>query len=364
MPSPANGLQRDLGLIRRRAWLFIPFVLLGVLVAFMGSRVAGDANAVASMQLETVVNDAVLGGDRGLRIFEAQSMTSDEEFKALVRDAVGDPDLDYARYNISLNPISVADGVARGVLTVSITDGNKGEAERLRDAWIEVFLTEYTTQDGLFRTRFLRSKEEVAAMAEERYINALAELRELPELASLPIDEIVRPVGLTDSLIGQLNIEDARLRSELAEVLAAISVGGSDIQAAIALETDVPAGQGLQALRDREAVLRAAINDVESRRVSVSDSGFSPEALRLVDTARSLWTLRNDSYTRLNNAYVTSIASQSTAEVTLTSSGGLGGTLIGQIAVVLAVTLIFGLIAIYLLEWLSQVRSGSAGRQS
>lgn len=360
MPSPATGLQRDLGLIRRRAWLFIPFFLVGLAAAFLGSRVAGDANAVGSMQLETVVNDALVGGDRGLRIFEAQSMTSDEEFKTLVREAVGDPDLDYARYNVSLNPISVADGVARGVLTVSITDSSKAEAERLRDAWINVFITEYTQQDGLFRARFVRAKEEVAAMSEERYIAALAALRELPELASLPIDEIIRPVGLTDSLIGQLNIEDARLRSELAEVLAAIASGGSDLQASVALGVEIPAGQGLAALRDRETVLRAAINDVESRRVAVSDSGFSPEALRLVDTARSLWTLRNDSYTRLNNAYVTSVASQSTAEVTLTSSGGLGGTLIGQVAVVIAVTLIFGLIAIYLLEWFSQVSAGAA----
>ena len=36
-----------------------------------------------------------------------------------------------------------------------------------------------------------------------------------------------------------------------------------------------------------------------------------------------------------------------------------GRLAIGDLAVVIAVTLVFGLIAIYLLEWLSQVRRGS-----
>ena len=74
----------DLNLVKRRAWLFIPLFLLGLFVAFVLVSAAGDANAVATMQIETVVHDAV-GGDRGLRIFEAESMTTDEKFKAKVR---------------------------------------------------------------------------------------------------------------------------------------------------------------------------------------------------------------------------------------------------------------------------------------
>jgi hypothetical protein len=360
MPPPATGLRRDIWLITRRSWLFLPFLVVGILAAVFIGRIAGDANAVATFQLETVVNDALVGGDRGLRIFEAQSMTSDEAFHALVRQEAAEPDLDMARFSVSLNPISVADGVARGILTVSIKDGSKAEAERLRDAWLAVFIREYTEPEGLFRTRFLQAKEDVARMTEERYIEVLAQLRELPELASLPIDEMVRPVGLTDSLIGQLNIEDANLRSELAEVQAAIAAGGSDIQAASLLQTEIPAGQGLGALQERAAILRAAINEVESRRVAVSDSAFSAETLALIDSARGLWEARNSAYVRLNNARVATIASQSTAEVTITSSGGVAGTLIGRIAVVIAVTLVFGLIAIYLLEWLSQVRTAAA----
>ncbi len=360
MPSAATGLQRDIRLIRRRAWLFIPFFVLGILAALFIGRVAGNANAVASLQLETVVNAANFGADRGLRIFEAQSMTSSDEFHELVRAAASDPDLDMARFSVSLNPISVADGVARGVLTVSIEDSDKAESERLRDAWLNVFVDEYTAQDGLFRTRFIEARREVAEMAGQNYAQTVAALQQIPELASLPIDELVRPVGLTDSLIGQLNIEDANLRSELAEVESAIAAGGSDIQAAAILQADIPAGQGLAALQERAEVLRAAINEVENRRVAVSDTSFAPETLALIDEARSAWRTREDAYLTLNNARIAVTASYSTAEVTLTSSGGIAGTLLGRIAVVIAVTVVFGLIAIYVWEWLSQVRTAPA----
>jgi hypothetical protein len=360
MPPAATGLQRDIRLIRRRAWLFIPFLLVGILAALFIGRVAGDANAVASMQLETVFNASTLGGDRGLRIFEAQSMTSTEEFHELVRAQAGDPDLDMARFSVSLNPISIADGVARGILTVSIQDSDKATAEELRAAWLSVFIEAFTSPEGLFRTRYLESKTNVAEIAEQQYAEVVAQLQQIPELASLPIDELVRPIGLTDSLIGQLNIEDANLRSDLALVEAAIAAGGSDIQAASILQTEIPPGAGLAALEDRANILRAAINEVESRRVAVSDTSFTPEVLALIDGGRAAWQNRNDAQIALNNARAAVVASQSTAEVTLTSSGGIAGTLIGRVAVAIAVTLVFGLIAIYLLEWLSQVRRGTA----
>ena len=84
----------------------------------------------------------------------------------------------------------------------------------------------------------------------------------------------------------------------------------------------------------------------------------------LVTNVRSTNAVRSDAYVRLNNARVAVTSSQSTAEVSYSSSGGVAGSLVGRIAIVIAVTLVFGLIAIYLLEWLSQVRLGDGRRQS
>ena len=70
-PQP-TGLRRDLNLIRRRAWLFIPFFLLGIVIAYVFGSVAGEANAVASLTLDTLIQDVSQSGDRGFRIFEAE----------------------------------------------------------------------------------------------------------------------------------------------------------------------------------------------------------------------------------------------------------------------------------------------------
>ena len=69
MPPGTSGLERDLNLVRRRAWLFIPFAILGILAALFVGRATGDSNAVASLTLDTTVHDLVAGRDRGLRIF-------------------------------------------------------------------------------------------------------------------------------------------------------------------------------------------------------------------------------------------------------------------------------------------------------
>ncbi|MEP6872122.1 MAG: hypothetical protein ABI939_09790, partial [Anaerolineaceae bacterium] len=108
MRPRTSGLQRDLNLLKRRWWVFIPFLLIGVVIALSFGSFAGKANAVATMQLETVVQQLASGGDRGLRVFEAQSMASDSRFKQKVVDATGDPKFDYARFSIALTPISVA----------------------------------------------------------------------------------------------------------------------------------------------------------------------------------------------------------------------------------------------------------------
>ncbi len=53
-------------------------------------------------------------------------------------------------------------------------------------------------------------------------------------------------------------------------------------------------------------------------------------------------------------------SAESTVETSYSFSGGAAGTLVGRVAVVLAVTIVFGLIAIYTLEWLSQVSRGAS----
>jgi hypothetical protein len=363
MPSVTSGLQRDIRLVRRRAWLFLPFLLLGIIVALFVGRVTGDASATASLSLDTVQHDALVGGDRGLRVFEAQSMTFAPEFKEKVAARAGVSDLDYARYAISLLPISVADGVSRGILTVSISDEDKATAERLRDAWVAVFVEEFTGAEGLFRTRFLQARTAAAARTEELYQEMIALLKTDESLAALPIDELVRPLGLTDSLIGALNAEDSELRRMLAEVRAGIAAGASDLQASVILGREVAPGQGFAELEARAGILELALEDLEVRRLNVSDTAFSKETLTLLDEARGLWTARARAFEALNNARVAIANSASTVEASYSSSGGISGTLTGRIAVVIAITLVFGLIAIYLLEWLSQVRSGAPAEE-
>ncbi|MCA9829740.1 MAG: hypothetical protein R3B97_10460 [Dehalococcoidia bacterium] len=365
MPGLTSGLQRDINLVRRRAWLFIPFLFVGILAALFIGRLAGNANAVATMQLETVVNDASIGGDRGLRIFEAQSMTSDVEFQAMVLEAIGDPEFDYARFSISLFPISIADGVARGILTMSISDASKAESERLRDAWVAVFAREYTEPDGLFRTRFIRTKQAVLDLADSQYNDSVAALRALPAAEGLPLDEIVRTPGLVGSLVAELNVQEARIRAEGAEVQAALaSPPVSGIQASAVLGFAVSDAEAGPALRDRARVLDGALQALASRRLSLSDSSLPPDVLDAVLQVRSFNALRNDAQLRLNNAGIAVASSQSSIETSYTSSGGIAGTLFGRIAVVVAVTLVFGLIAIYVFEWLAQVRAGSPAADS
>ena len=174
MPPGTSGLERDLNLVRRRAWLFIPFAILGILAALFVGRATGDSNAVASLTLDTTVHDLIDGGDRGLRIFEAQAMASDPRFREKVVAAIGNPDFDMGRFAISLSPISVGDGISRGILTVSITDPEKDDAERYRQAFVDVYIAEYTGDEGLFRSRFVETRRRTAERADERFWNAYA----------------------------------------------------------------------------------------------------------------------------------------------------------------------------------------------
>jgi hypothetical protein len=361
MPGAASGLSRDITLIRRRAWLFIPFFVIGLVLALFIGRVAGQANAVASMQLETVVQDLVLGGDRGLRIFEAQAFTSDEAFKAKVRARLNDPNFDYARFNVTLSPISIADGVSKGVLTVSITDDNIVEAERLRTIWVEEFTKEYVTAEGLFRTRFVEKKQEVADLNEQLYQDAVEELKPMAAARGVPLDELLRLRGNQGTIVEAYNRSEGEMTAELAQINATLGNPAliNGVQASIILGVSVPDGGAEAALRGRQTVLTGAIAELVTRRFALSDAALGLEFVAALDNARSLADIKNESYVRLNNARVAVTSAQSTIDTSYSSSGGVSGTLLGRVAVVTAVTLVFGLIAIYLWEWLSQVRAKS-----
>lgn len=338
-PEP-NGLRRDLHLVRRRAWLFIPFLLFGILVAYTFGSVAGDSNAVATLTLDTVIQDLNPGGDRGFRIFEAQSMTEDERFKVKVMERVGEPDFDYSRYSVSLSPISIADGVSRGILTVQISDAQKADAERYRQVWVDVFGEEYIAADGLFRSRFIEKKQEVVDAAEKNFEQQYAKARPLALAAKLPLDELIRPRFEDNlSLFDALSQAEGELRRDLA--LANAGGDAANVQR-----------------------LALAIDNLHSQRQSLSDGGLSPELRRIVGDLRSASSSRGNAYNRLNDARAAAASASSDYEASYSFSGGLAGSPLGRIAVVIAVTLVFGLIAIYAWEWLSQVRSGMSAPNS
>lgn len=367
MSGGASGLKRDLNLVRRRAWLFIPFFLLGILLSFAFAGVAGQANAVASLQLETVVHEVFIGGDRGLRIFEADAMTADAEFKQKVRERIGDSEFDYARFTISLAPHSVADGVARGVLTVSIKDDDRATAERYRQAWVDVFVEEYTALDGLFRRRFLEKREAVALVLEQEYQTAYQRLEDLARAKGItaPLDQL----ALRDregTVLEDLSRQEAALIAAHAEAqatLAAAKSASPEVAAALAssfLGANISAAQATSALSAKAAALAAAIADIRKLQAQYSDAAFDSEFLRALDYVRALDQLKVEGYGRLANARGAVTSAESTVETSYSFSGGAAGTLVGRVAVVLAVTIVFGLIAIYTLEWLSQVSRGAS----
>jgi hypothetical protein len=342
MPPQPTGLRRDLNLVRRRAWLFIPFFLLGIVVAYAFGSVAGDANAVATLTLDTVVQNVTASGDRGFRIFEAESMTADPAFQEkVVAEAearTGETDFDYSRYTISLSPIAVADGVSRGTMTVSITDPDKATAEHYRGAFVDVYTAEYSNPDGLFRTRFIDKKQEVVDTAETLFDQKYAVAKPLADAADVPLDDLIRPrfednLSLPDAIAGA----EGEIRGDLARARAA---GDSALV----------------------AQLEDALEDIQAQSEAVSDGGMEPVLRIAIADVRAAQQTRLDAYKSLSDAQTAAGSAQTDIEVSYTFSGGLAGSLLGRIAVVIAVTLVFGLIAIYAWEWLSQVRAGVEDR--
>lgn len=363
MRSGSNGLQRDLNVVRHRAWLFLPFAILGIVVAFAFGSVAGDANAAATMQIETVVHDVFSGGDRGMRVFEAQAMTQDKAFKDRVLKATGLPSDQYARYAISLSPISVADGVSRGVLTVSIKDPKKAEAERLRNEFVNVFYDEYTKKDGLFRQRFIQTQLDVANGGSANYSAALDKLKPIAEKHGVPLDELVRSTNtVRTSMSDELTEQETRLFVEQAQLKAALASTPTGALATALLGRPVSDPEAGPALRARQSAVDVALDAVRQKKFQLSDAAYSPEERAVIDEARGAVSQRQSGYTLLNNARAAVDSAESHIETSYSFSGGVAGTPVGRLAVAVAITLVFGLIAIYLFEWLAQVRTGAQGR--
>lgn len=367
MPGRTSGLERDLNLVRRRAWLFIPFFLFGLLAAFALGSYAGKANAVASMQLQTVFHDTIAGGDRGLRIPEAKAMTDEPAFQKEVTDKIGEQNFDYSRFVVSLGPVTEGDGFSSAIITLAIKDPNRAKAEKYRQAWVDVFTQEYTAPDGMYRKQFIDNKQAVATEAEADYQAAYKQLKDLATAKGVtaPLDQISLNTR-TNNIVAALAKQEADLQNQLVQAQGAASVIGTGKYSAAAvaavvsatLGTPVTADAAAGALEVRIASLQAAVAAVQKLRASDSDGSFDPEFLKALDNVRALDGLKQDTYDKLGNAKAAVVSAQTTIDTSLAFSGGLAGSLLGKVAVTLAVTLVFGLIAIYALEWLSQVRAG------
>lgn len=371
LPYPAmspetSGLQRDWWVVRRRWWVFVPFAVLGLLAAFAVGAVAGGSTAVATMTLDTTVHDLVIGGDRGLRIFEAQAMTADPTFEERVIAAIGEPDFDYARFSVALNPISVGDGISRGILTVSISDPDKARAERYRKAFVDVFTREYTQPDGLFRTRFVDRRREVAQRAEAEYQSAYGRLATAVAGKNVDLAALVETRGDT-SLFAFVSEQRAVLERQLAEAQGALaSTGGASPEAAAAVASAVlgqplQAGQAKPALEARVASLEAALASYEQLAPALPEQQLDSQTQALLNEVRGLRQVRDSAFVNLGNAQIAVGSAESRIEVAYAFSGGLTGSLAGRAAVALAVTVIFGLVAIFTLEWLSPSRPPTNG---
>ncbi|MBI2767081.1 MAG: hypothetical protein HYX53_14380 [Chloroflexi bacterium] len=348
----SEGVRRDVRIVRGRAWLFVPAFALGVLLVFASRQAAGASSATASLTLDTTVHTLVDGGDRGLRIYEAQGMTRDDRFKLKVAEATGVPGFDYSRFAISLAPESVEEGVSRGALTVTIADASKLTAEKYVRDFVRVFTEEYTAPEGLFRQRYIDSKRAVAAATEKEFEAASGAARRVVEGRGMPFDELARE---NPDFLANLNRKEAELTGELAQVAATLTAGTpTGLAATGLLGRPVGDAEAPDALQARRQSLEAAITDVRAQRAALSETAMDAVLLGQLDNLRALGRTRNESAVRLSNAIVTAADAETDLAVTYSASKAVGDTLQGRIALIIVVTLIAGLGGIFLLEWLAQ----------
>lgn len=357
MSRGTSGLRGDLEVLRRRAWLFIPFGVAGLVTALFIGPFSGEHGAVAQVSMDTMVHDLVAGGDRGLRIYEAQQMTGDPRFREKVVQATGEPDFNFGRFSISLLALTVIEGATRGILTVSITDPDREKAERYRGAFVGVFVAEFTARDGLWRTRFIELRRRVADETSAKFEEVYKQLKARTDPLGVYLPPLLDQRGLSSPALADYQ-EQASLRRELADVNGAleairgVSEGAAAAVAASVLGQPVPAGDATAALSARKKSLESALAEIRGNPGYFPEDRLDLETQRLLDEARGLRVVKDEANVRLANALIAVSAAEGFASVTYSSSGSRAGSLPGRIAVALAITVVFGLIAIYLVEWL------------
>jgi hypothetical protein len=155
------------------------------------------------------------------------------------------------------------------------------------------------------------------------------------------------------------------MQAQLAEIDAALQSAGTANASALAavassvLGQPVAAADAQAALTLKRTTLAAAITGYSKGATTIAEAQLDPETLRLLDIARGLRQVKDESYIRQANSQVAVNSAESHIDTVYSFSGGLAGSLIGRIAVALVVTIVFGLIAIYTVEWLSPARSSA-----
>lgn len=362
--ATASGLERDLSLIRRRGWVFAPFLLVGIALAVVAGTLGGDSTASASLELETLVYGVPAGADRGLRVFEAQAMTRDRAFQDMVRQEAGEPGLDFGRYSISLIAPAVSEGLSQGTLNVSISDSDQDVAARLRDAFVEVFTREFLEEDGLFRQRHVERQRGVAETIEREFNVRHDELRALAEQSGVDNYEQLIAVGGENSPVDELNMQIADLSRELAEVEGALAVvsGGvpEGVAAAIASSTlgqPVSGSDAAGALTAWRDALVEAMGRLQERHLAISGAGLDADLRQALDEVRALARLRETAYERVADANVAAASAQTSVETSTSLAGPRELSLPALVAVAVASAIVLGLIAIFALEWFSGLRA-------
>jgi hypothetical protein len=229
---------------------------------------------------------------------------------------------------------------------------------------VNVFIAEYTEPEGLYRTRFIETRRETAQENADEFWKAYDKLEAALEPLGIDPAMLLETRGTVSPTIAVFE-QQSELQREIAEVDGALAGIGSTSPAASAavassiLGQPIAAGDAQAVLTARKASLEAALETLQTSSPVLAETQLEPDVVALLDEARGQRAVKDSSYIRLANAQVAVDSAESRVETSYTFSGGLAGSLIGRIAVAIAVTIVFGLIAIYTLEWLSQARASS-----
>lgn len=363
MTPRTSGLQRDVQIIRHRAWLFLPFLALGIIVAVVFSRVGGNTTASATMQLQTAVSDVVSGAS-GFEIYQAQAMTRLPQFRQEVLQAIGDKSFDYSRFNIVLNPNVASGGVSSGNLVVTISDSQVANAQKYVSDFVTVFTREFTSATGLFRTMYVQQQQAVATAAEEQYTQAYQRLQTLASQAGVTVPASQLVSGSSQSTpysteLAQKRADLAAQQTEIQSALASLAGASPGTAAGVAssiLQEPVTAADAMSTLQAASATLSSAIKTIDAELGTASGSALPTDVRAQLDKVLALGAMRNAAATYVANAEITVNSALSTVDASYTTSGGHLNSKLGLAAIALGITVVFGLIAIYLIEWLSQLR--------